>query len=728
MKYSSLAGFLTLTVFLTGPALAFADEPAISGASDITAEATSSVGAYVTFSITATDTDAFPLIPICSPLSGSLFALGASTTVTCTATSAIDVASSTTATFSVGVVDTTGPVLSAPTHSIVASSTLTIVPSSAYPTVTDAVDGAVVPTYTLTQTGPNAVHVDWGATDSAGNTSAFSSDITTIDLAGITVSDDCTVVDSLGTSHAFAQTNTFLGICALQAAKDAGAISDFVLVNDPGLGLYVQSINGTSAGATEYWALWQNEGYTGCGLGCLPVAQSDTLSLVLSDWMANTESIGVAFSIDSLVATSSLPAPSTSGGGGGGGDTVHFNLNIPLALSYLISKQNSDGSFNSSMLSDWAALAFAASNPSTEKTNLRNYLLSASPALSSVTDYERHAMALMSLGIDPYTGTSRDYITPIVNAFDGTQLGDANLDNDDIFAIFPLMSAGYSPNDPMMKSIVAYILTAQRHDGSWDGSPDMTAAAAQAIGPFFSVPGYGAAMGRAMGYLASTQQASGGWNSIDSTSWVQTMVNAAKELDPAHAPSFTSSGGRFPTDEIANAQQADGAVRPSSDTTDNRVWSTSYAIVAASGKSWLTLLQPFSKPSAPGVAGSGGGILETTATSTVSTSSPQAATTTPLMASATPPVATSTPDTISTSTPVVTDSAQATTTATTTPKTLQPKVLKPKKIPAPQATTSSSSTPPAARGQTAAAAASSPSGGFLKNLWHSIASFFGRLF
>src|SRR3989344_1471918 len=259
MKYSSFAVFLTLSALLAGPSLTFADEPTISGASDITAEATSSAGAYVSFSVTAADTDASPLTPVCSPLSGSLFVLG-TTTVTCSATSAIDTASTASATFDIGVVDTAGPAFTAPTHSVIASSTLTVVPSSAFPTATDAVDGAVTPTYVMQQTGPHTVHADWNAVDAAGNNSTFGSDITTVNPASITVSDDCTVTDSDGDSHTFAQTGTFLGICALQAAKDAGAISDFVLVNDPGLGLYVQSVNGTGAAATEYWAIWQNEG------------------------------------------------------------------------------------------------------------------------------------------------------------------------------------------------------------------------------------------------------------------------------------------------------------------------------------------------------------------------------------------------------------------------------------------------------------------------------------
>ena len=62
----------------------------------------------------------------------------------------------------------------------------------------------------------------------------------------------------------------------------------------------------------------------------------------------------------------------------------------------------------------------------------------------SVTDYERHAMALMTLGINPYNGTSVNYIQKIVDSFDGNQIGDPSLINDDVFAIFPLVKSGYS--------------------------------------------------------------------------------------------------------------------------------------------------------------------------------------------------------------------------------------------------------------------------------------------
>src|SRR6185503_19349464 len=85
--------------------------PVLSGVpGDVLAEATSAVGAVVTYAVpTATDpVDPTPTVT-CSPASGATFALG-TTTATCTATDTKGNSSS--ATFHVTVVDTTPPVLS----------------------------------------------------------------------------------------------------------------------------------------------------------------------------------------------------------------------------------------------------------------------------------------------------------------------------------------------------------------------------------------------------------------------------------------------------------------------------------------------------------------------------------------------------------------------------------------------------------------------------------------
>jgi len=83
--------------------------------------------------------------------------------------------------------------------------------------------------------------------------------------------------------------------------------------------------------------------------------------------------------------------------------------------------------------------------------------------------------------------------------------------------------------------------------------------------------------------------------------------------------------GLTPLDSLANAQYFDGGVRDTSESKSARVWSTSYAVTAASGKNWMDLLQSFAKPVASrlpsGDDSSGGASFSSTATTSSSTQS-----------------------------------------------------------------------------------------------------------
>ena len=409
-------------------------------------------------------------------------------------------------------------------------------------------------------------------------------------------------------------------------------------------------------------------------------------------------------------STSTPPVDNPPPTGGGGGGPSHLQLNVSNALAYLTAQQRADGSFGSSLLSDWAALAFAASDPGAAKAKLRNYLLSATPALSAVTDYERHAMALMALGIDPYSGTPTNYIVPITNAFDGTQIGSLDFENDDIFALFPLLHAGYGTGDDIIQKAVAFIVARQLGNGSWTGGVDMTAAAIQALALVPSLPNVSTALTKAESYLRSQQQSNGGWGNSFSTSWALQAIAALGQ-----SPSNWQPSAYNPNDYLATLQQSDGGVEPPLSSDDMRVWATAYAIPGALGKTWGALLSSFAKQTT--TTNGGGGAVLGASTSTLTTS------TIPSSATTTLPMASSTPETTASSTPtsLTTSPTLAVTRNLVAPNPAHIKAKKPAVL------TPGPATPPVPSPvQTTAAAASN--GNFFANLWDAIASFFSRLF
>jgi hypothetical protein len=111
------------------------------------AEATSAAGAVVWFTASARDVEDGGLPAMCTPAAGTTFALG-ETTVTCTATDRDPVDKATgSATFTVTVVDTRAPTLSAPANvSVSATSASGAVVTFASPQSQDTVDGAGVAT------------------------------------------------------------------------------------------------------------------------------------------------------------------------------------------------------------------------------------------------------------------------------------------------------------------------------------------------------------------------------------------------------------------------------------------------------------------------------------------------------------------------------------------------------------------------------------------------------
>lgn len=132
---------VTLSGGDVGPSLVDEDPPVLSGATDMTREATGPTGAVVTFDMTALDLEDGSVPVSCSPVSGSVFPIG-NTTVTCTAED--EAGNVGTETFVVTVVDTTGPAVVVPNDfTVVGTPGQSTAAVTFTATAVDAVDGEV---------------------------------------------------------------------------------------------------------------------------------------------------------------------------------------------------------------------------------------------------------------------------------------------------------------------------------------------------------------------------------------------------------------------------------------------------------------------------------------------------------------------------------------------------------------------------------------------------------
>lgn len=290
--------------------------------------------------------------------------------------------------------------------------------------------------------------------------------------------------------------------------------------------------------------------------------------------------------------TSSAPSTQSGGGGGGGGSVLPSQGDADTALAFLLRHQRSDGSFGSAMHNDWVALALSSTDKAQAPLNALLPHLLKQNELTHVTDYERRAMVLEALGIDPYTHS--DVIQKIISEFDGVQIGNPNLVNDDIFSLFPLMHAGYTKGDEIIAKEVKFILSNQDQNGSW-GSVDLTSAAIQALVPLSDVEGVPDAILKARNHLVSHQDTDGCFGNSYSTSWALQAIAALGE-SPLK---WTVWGGSMPLSCMALLQASDGGFGPMEATIESRIWASAYAIPALQGKSWNTILQKFPKQTVP---------------------------------------------------------------------------------------------------------------------------------
>lgn len=247
---------------------------------------------------------------------------------------------------------------------------------------------------------------------------------------------------------------------------------------------------------------------------------------------------------------------------------------------------NQEGS--GSLGSDWAmtALAAAGINSADVSTSLADpsaqdfYLgeWQAEGPGGAGTDAERGILTGVAGGIQPSRlstateATKSNLVARIAELFDGTQIGDPGLLNDDIFGVLALHQAG-AP-EAMLRRIVDYLRTKQLPDGgwSWNSSPgatadtDMTGSVLAA----FCAAGVGPGdsdLDQAIDLLHTLQDpATGGFIAppesfgigvnTDTTSWVASGLIQCG-IDP-QGPEWTTDQGKTPLDYLISLQRPDG--------------------------------------------------------------------------------------------------------------------------------------------------------------------------
>jgi len=315
---------------------------------------------------------------------------------------------------------------------------------------------------------------------------------------------------------------------------------------------------------------------------------------IAEDYYSILENLSVvATSSNSNATTTATSTDSTSGNN----SSKTEKIDGVGAVAFLHDNQNPTGSFGDDLYTDWAAIGLAATGKSSDKTLIKNYLISHNFSAESLTDYERHAMALMSLGINPYTGTKINYISKISAEFNGEYFGSGAI-NENIFALFPLLNAGYDSSDPEISKTVAYLISKQITDSDGGGywvDVDITAATIQALVLVQDLPGVNTALEKAKTYLRNHQRDGAGFDNgsvtnsnVSSTVWVLQALVALGESQEDWI-----KNGKTIENYLASKQGVTGGLV---DVGIDSVWATSYLLPAYYEKTWDELMTNFKKP------------------------------------------------------------------------------------------------------------------------------------
>lgn len=277
---------------------------------------------------------------------------------------------------------------------------------------------------------------------------------------------------------------------------------------------------------------------------------------------------------------------------------------VANALTYVRSQQAEDGNVGGFGPSAWVVMAIVAAreDPHDWKigdNSIVDYLADNAGDANSATDYARMVLAIVAANEPPTNFGGRNFLSLLQAAYDGTQIGDSSLLNDDFWGVIALISAGESPNSEIIQNSLSFIKSCQQANGgwgfdasaSWGTDVDSTSAAITALIAAGERPSSNT-ITNGLTFIKSTQVDSGGFNcpvwgqNADIDSMAINAIVAAGQ-DPTSA-GWTENGNN-PVDDLLTFQQGDGSFYWQSGTPG--AWpcqTTAWAIQALLGKPYFT--------------------------------------------------------------------------------------------------------------------------------------------
>jgi len=252
------------------------------------------------------------------------------------------------------------------------------------------------------------------------------------------------------------------------------------------------------------------------------------------------------------------------------------DVEVVNALSYLKLQQDGSGCIGGFSSTAWVinAVASAGEDPAsvTWKSNgksLVDCIKKDSEWFNdggrAATDFERQIIAMVAAGEGPTNFNGLDYVAKLKSMYDGTQMGNASLLNDDAWGVIALVAAGET-DSPEVQGMVSFLEANQGQDNGWSwgvgqaSDADSTATAVMALvsaGKDTTAQN----IQNAMDYLKTQQNTSNagfeswGQANPDSSAYAVDAI-AAVEEDPT-----VGDWGEGGTDAVAyllSWQQADG--------------------------------------------------------------------------------------------------------------------------------------------------------------------------